>query len=458
MDNLKKRDFANFNNERRGNRDYPSRNGQSRDARYRSRPSDRDSYGVRNSRRSNYNNPDDKQVLVQYSNKGNKNGKPNTYSNFTSTVQQKFNSVLYRGNDNRDVDKRKMQEDRKSKKVDNKYSANGFPKYDSRYDSNHKTKYEVKHDKKINNVDVKNIEMMKREEEDQPVTIPKSVFVFITIAVIFATGLVVMLAQPNKELGNKVADNSEFVSRTSKHKDGDDGFETFAEEDEEIQENNEQKDLEESQEIEAVNEDTSGENKTENKTPENKTNIDTTSQTSSSSTVKTTTKNNEEDVTQTNVPRATLSPEEADDDKNQELANVTEDMGTFTIPSTVTGSLYKTSDSYAKIGSDGKFSKYTRFVKESFGTTVPRNELNGIWLFCKNITLSKSGITKAYGYRNGISVPVHVITIKKNGSSSTSYIYALNGTSIDLSDGTYKSNGATIRKLEVTGDKEIVQY
>lgn len=413
MDNLKKRDFANFNNQRRGNSRYSPR-----DAQYRNGPVGRDAYGARNQRVTNYSKPDNKQVPVQYSNK-----KSNSYDSLTSTVQKKFNSILYKANDG-----------------------------------------ENKRNKKVSNIDVKNIEMMSREEE-QPVTIPKSVFVFITIAVIFATGLVVMLAQPAKNISNKVADNDQHVSRTSKYKDGDDGFQTFAEDDE-IEENEENQDLQQEEDSDSnmsteETAPTSGENNKSDADKANDKNAEANNTTTSTSTNKTTTKNNSEDgVIQSNVPRATLSPEKAESDANEELANVAEDVGTFTIPTSVTNTLYKATSPYAKVGSDGAFFKYTNFVKESFGTTVPRNDLNGIWLFCKYPTLSKAGVTKAYGYKNGVNVGAHLVTIKKNNSSSSRYIYVLHGETIDLSDGTYKISGtsSTIKKLEVTGDKTLVEY
>ena len=244
------------------------------------------------------------------------------------------------------------------------------------------------------NID-KNIEMIKREEE-QPVAIPKSVFVFITIAVIFATGLVVMLAQPENNIANKVAENSEFVSRNTKRTDGDDGFETFAEDEDTTAEELEQ--LEEGENDSSSDTANSGESgqsaeNSTNKTTVNKNEDKVADTTQTAPENKTTTNTNDSDVTQTNIPRATLSPEAAVDNSDEELANVAADVGSFTIPTTVSNTLFKTTSTYAKIGSDGKFFKYTNYTKEAVGTTVPRNELDGIWLFCKYTTLSKAGVT-----------------------------------------------------------------
>ena len=105
MDNLRKRDYANFNNGNRGNRRYSSR-----DSFGDVNSDNRNRYNNKKTRGNNINragseinrNSMNRNIQVQYSNKsnnrprGNSNSRlANVYENFSNTVQKKFNSVLY---------------------------------------------------------------------------------------------------------------------------------------------------------------------------------------------------------------------------------------------------------------------------------------------------------------------------------------------------------------------------
>lgn len=422
MDNLRKRDYANFNNDRRNNRGYPPRrNSNMNNSNY-----NRNNYGNRGSRP---NRDSDREVKVQYSNRSNSsNPLAHAYDSFSNTVQKKFNNVLYKGQKNKD---------------DNLNRDKG---------------------------------MVSKLEDEQQATVPKSVFIFITIAVIFATCLVLLLAVPSDNSESKVADSSKKSDTSVTKEEEEDGFQTYAElSEEELQEQLDA--LEDNYLASETNNDNSTEtatSSTDKKTnTTTKKNNNTTSTGSSNGTTPGTVSNsssnsnqssstNKNNVTETNVARPTISPDSDDEEDDSELVEDSSNGGTFTIPCSVPsqGSLYRCAYSYASVGSDGRFVKYSNYVSEPYGTSVQKNDLNGMWLFSKGLALSESTVSNVIGYRNGVKVDVCKITVKTNGTTKKRYIYAMKGTIVPFTDGNYKINGTSsyIKSITVACDVTIIEY
>ena len=423
MDNLRKRDYANFNNGNRNNRRYSSRDsfGDNRsDNRYNSR----DPRG-NNVNRSNSN----RNVQVQYSNRS--NNRPRGYSNnrlstvydtISNTVQKKFNIVLYKG--------------------------------------------------AKNNYRNENAKDPMKLEEDSQMSVPKSVFVFITIAVIFATGLVILLTQPSDDSKSLVS-NSKKSSEVSNNSD-EDGFQTYADmSEEELQEKLDALEdglTDESNDTsqENVGETSNTENNnttptklTESTTTSNNSSVQNNTTTRTSNNVQSNTSSNNSTIN-TNVPRPTISPDEDEEDEDEELADNSIDEGTFTLPCSIPsqGGLYRCVNANASVGSDGSFAKYTNYVNEPYGASIPKKDLNGMWLVSKGLALSESSISNVYGYRNGIRVDVYKITIYVNGTTKRRCIYAMKDTVVPFTDGNYKVKGASsyITTLKVTKDVSVVEY
>lgn len=451
MDNLRKREYANFNNKRRDSRGYPPRrNSNMNNADY----NNRNGYGNRSSR-------SDRNVKVQYSGKSSSNNPlVNVYDNISNTVQKKFNNVLYKGQNNNNTNRRQ------NCNMDRNMQPN--MKRNIRIDEDISTKI----------------------EDEAQATIPKSIFVFITIAVVFATCLVIILSTKEEDSNLKVADNKNQSSIKVKQYD-EDGFQNYAELTEE-----EKRLLEEAEDSYLIDENgqTTSNNDKSISTEDNKNNKnDKTNKTTTSSTTNNTTSTNKtttnlnvsggttttstsnvpsndvqyntvsnNNITDTNVPRATISPEEDDNESDEELVSDNSNGGTFTIPCSVPsqGSLYRCSYPYASVGSDGKFIRYTKFTNEPYGTSIQKNDLNGMWLFSRGLALSESSVSSVYGYRNGIRVDVCKITIKVNGTTKKRSIYAMKGTDVPLTDGSYKVSGTStyIRSIRVTGDVTIIEY
>lgn len=449
MDNLRKREYANFNNNRRDSRGYPPR----RNSNMNNSDYNRNGYGNRSSR-------SDRNVKVQYSGKSSSNNPiVNVYDSISNTVQKKFNNVLYKGQNNNNSNRRQSgNTDRNMKQNVNR---------------------NVRTDK----------DMSSKIEDEAQATIPKSVFVFITIAVVFATCLVIKLSMPEDDSKSKVADNNKSTINVKQT--DEDGFQNYAELTEEekrlLEESEDRYLIDENGQTTTNNNDksvstednkdskndkttTSSTTNNNNTTSNNKTttNVNVSGGTTTTSTSNVTSNNVESNtvsknnITDTNVPRATISPEEDNDESDEELVYDNSNGGTFTIPCSVPsqGSLYRCSYPYASVGSDGKFIRYTKFTNEPYGTSIQKNDLNGMWLFSRGLALSESSVSSVYGYRNGVRVDVCKITIKVNGTTKKRCIYAMKGTDVPLTDGSYKVSGTStyIKSIRVTGDVTIIEY
>lgn len=438
MDNLRKRDYANFNN---GNRDNVRCS--SRDSYGNVRSDNRNRYNARDIRENNVNRSNSdrnrdsmkKNVQVQYSNRPNNNNRPrgnsnnrliNAYENISNTVQKKFNNSLYKG------------------------GKNG------------------------NNV--KNENNSAKLEEESQINVPKSVFIFITIAVIFATGLVVLLTQPSDSSKSLVSNNKKDSKEVVKQNGEEDGFQTYAEiSEEKLQEKLDEledsvtsDETENSQTSENRTTDTDNKKTTPSKLAQSDSNSNKTSVQGSSNTTtgnsndtqySTTNKNS---TINTNVPRATIKPDSDDEEDDEELIDDSSDEGTFTLPCSIPaqGGLYRCVYSYASVGSDGRFVKYTNYVNEPYGASIQKKDLNGMWLVSKGLALSESSVSNVYAYRNGIRVDVCKITIYVNRTTKKRCMYAIKDTVVPFTDGSYKIKGTSsyITSLTVTKDVTLVEY
>ncbi|MBE5934999.1 MAG: hypothetical protein E7262_04325 [Lachnospiraceae bacterium] len=454
-------------------RGYNSNQNQMNNKRYASNNQQygRNNYGSKNSEKNPRNN--------------NKNSQGNSmYGNICNTMQKKFNMTLYKGVQNSEKDNgRKNNAMRKSSNnqnkrfnvIDSKSSLNkdrqGVSKV--QYNRNFNNKMEHKKDREtvLKDYSEEKNDISKYEEEVTEV-LPKSVFVFITVAVIFVAALILTVA--NKDTVSKtltqITDKKEMPTN-----DYDEGLDLGLDVQGELDSNQEEsleerEELEELEELELAEDDSrtsilaaiAAENDETKTTTVKKPTTTTKKTTTSTSKVATTTKKpttvkkpTTTDSTQTDT---TVDDEEIVEEENEE--EVVEDVEMTFIPLTLTGRLWRCSSAtgYGIFGADGVAGSFIKcsdsyYIECSNSVMVPKKDLNGIWLDVRGTT-----VQEYIGYKNNTKVQVVKIRLEEADSMSYKDIYAIKDTYINLG-ATYKKKGSTstFKSIFATEDMELIR-
>ncbi len=400
----------------------------------------------------------------------------NIYGNISNTVQKKFNNALYKDENKKEKNMAERRPLNKARKTNNGQNQR-FSVIDSKSSLNKDREgiSKVQYNRNLSNINDKKIqkkEDVKKYSEDKNIAtyeddvievLPKSVFVFITVAVVFVAALVLTVA--NKEKVGQVLSGMSTKSSQVRTNDYDEGLDM---EDLDVQgelDSNQEdiedlETLEDEQDIEETREAEGGTSilSTIASATTTKKNKDTTNKTTNKTSTTTTTKKQDE-VTATSKPAATQQPEqtptdpseeEIEEDVEEDVEEPIEDVEMTFISLSLSGKLWRCSSEYGVFGAENSFKKCSDlyYIETSNMVMVPLRDKNGIWLDVKG-----AKVVDYVGYKNGQKVQVVKIRLEESDSAVYKDIYAMKGTFIDLG-GNYKKKGSTssCRNLFATED------
>lgn len=387
----------------------------------------------------------------------------NIYGNISTTVQKKFNNALYKDGDKKErcmADKPSQNRVRKNSNGQNKR----FSVIDSKSSLNKDREgiSKVQYNRNLSNINDK--KSNKKEEikkyneetsasayEDEVIEVlPKSVFVFITVAVVFVAALVFTVA--NKDKVGKVISEMSPKSNQVITNDYDEGIELDSmdvqgklDSNQENMENVEDlEELEDEEDLEETESEETGILSTIASATKTKKD-NTTNNTSNKTSNKTST--TQEQVAATQKPAATVKPaqtptnpsEEFEEEVEEEVEETMEDVEMTFIALSLTGKLWRCSSSYGVFGAENSFKKCSDsyYIEASNMVMVPKNDKNGIWLDVRG-----AKVVDYVGYKAGQKVQVVKIRLEEADSTVYKDIYAIKDTYIDLG-GNYKKKGST---------------
>ena len=397
----------------------------------------------------------------------------NIYGSISTTVQKKFNNVLYK-----DVDNKERNADRKPAQNRARKNNSGQNKRFSVIDSKSSLNKDregissVQYNRNLNKREIDKVqkkEEVKKYSEDKNIAnyeedvievLPKSVFVFITVAVVFVAALILTVANKDK-VGEVISgitqENKQVITN-----DYDEGIDLELDEQGELDSNQEDiEDIEELEELEDADEERADLLSTLvlAETTKNDTDTKTTNKTTNKTTTKTaatTTKTDKVAATAkpetTTKPVATTKPSVIEEEEEEEEEAI-EDVEMTFIALSLTGKLYRCSSSYGVFGSESSFKKCSDsyYVETSNMVMVPKSDKNGIWLDVKG-----AKVIDYVGYKGGEKVQVVKIRLEESDSTVYKDIYAIKDTYIDLGGNYKKKNtSSTCRSIFATEDMTL---